>query len=885
MKRHTLIVLLGSAWLALGLSAAEPAPVAPPRERLSFNAGWRFQHGEPGWFGAQLDYTVLKPWLLATSAPLQVALEPRPARPGANIGGDLPLVQAAFDDSKWRLLDLPHDWGVEGGFKQEYSGETGKLPWWGIAWYRKHFTLPADDAGRRLTLEIDGAMSRSAVWVNGQFAGGWAYGYTSYAVDLTPYVKPGADNIIAIRLDNPTESSRWYPGGGLYRNLWLVKTGPVHVAHWGVTVTTPRVAADSAVVSVQVLTDNEGVEEAPVEVGTELYALDEAGRRGAAATGPAVPVPARVPGDRQASTTQTFTVAQPQLWDTEHPHRYVAVTTLRQAGAVVDRLETPFGIRTVAFDADRGLLLNGRPVPLHGVCDHHDLGALGTAVNVRALERQLEILRSFGCNALRTSHNPPAPELLDLCDRMGFLVIDESYDCWTKGKKLNDYHVYFPDWHAADLRALVRRDRNHPSVILWSVGNEVREQKGDDGAEGWKIAAHLAAIVREEDRTRPVTCAFDHPASGYTGFQHAVDVFGYNYKIDEYARFRRANPTVPVFATESASALSSRGEYFFPVGDDKLDPAARANFQVSSYDLAAAEWASTPEAEWRAEDGAPGFLGEFVWSGFDYLGEPTPYDDDSTVPLNMSDPAARERMVKQLAEQGRIPVPSRSSYFGIVDLAGFPKDRYYLYQARWLPDRPLAHLLPHWTWPERVGQVTPVHCYTSGDEAELFLNGRSLGRKLRPAGAWRVRWDDVRYEPGELKVVAYRHGLKWAEDRVRTAGAPARLTAAADRAALRADGADLAFVAVAVEDAAGTLAPRADNRVRYTLTGPGDIVAVDNGDATSLEPFRATQGKAYNGRALVIIRTHAGQPGALTLRAESAGLAAATVALQSTATP
>lgn len=873
----------------LALLVAEPAPApaaapAPaPRERVRFNADWRFTKGDPTWLAAQIDYAATKKWLLPSAAHLLGATAPRPARPTGNFGADLEFVLPGFDDTRWRRLDLPHDWGIEGPFQAELPGDTGKLPWAGIGWYRKTFEVPAADAGRRVLLEFDGAMAYSLVWLNGQFVGGWPYGYTSYQLDLTPYLKPGARNVLAVRLDNPPDSSRWYPGGGLYRNVWLTKTGPIHVAPWGVFVTTPRISDGSAVVSVQVVAENDGAEAAALTVRTELFALDAAG----APTGPAlgaaesreVPLPAR----RSAASAQSIVLAAPRLWGVDHPHRYVAVTTLARGAAVLDRVETPFGIRTAGFDAERGFLLNGEVVPLRGVCLHHDLGALGTAVHARALVRQLELLRAMGCNAIRTSHNPPAPELLEACDRLGFVVMDEAFDAWAKGKTRHDYHQLFPDWHEQDLRALVRRDRNHPSVVLWSIGNEVIEQWGDDGQEGWRLAARLASLVREEDRTRPVTGAFNGGHAGFNGFQHALDVMGYNYRIETYAAFRAGNPAVPLLGSETASTLSTRGAYFFPFSDDKLDPAARTDFQISSYDLTATEWATTPEDEWRAADAVPGYAGEFVWTGFDYLGEPTPYGGDATVLPNFSDPARRARAAAELAAVGRIAVPARSSYFGIVDLAGFPKDRYYLYQSRWRPDLPMAHLLPHWTWPGREGAVTPVHVYTSGDEAELFLNGRSLGRKQKAPGQHRLRWDDVRYEPGEIKVITSKGGQPWAEATQRTAGAPARLAVAADRAALRADGVDLAYVSVALTDDAGTLAPQATNAVRFTLEGPGDLVATDNGDPTSFASFQAPERSAFHGRALAIVRTRAGQPGRIVIRAASEGLVSAEVACVSSA--
>jgi beta-galactosidase len=481
----------------------------------------------------------------------------------------------------------------------------------------------------------------------------------------------------------------------------------------------------------------------------------------------------------------------------------------------------------------------------------------------------------MGANAIRTSHNPPAPELLDLTDRMGLLVMDELVDVWKTAKVKNDYSHLYDEWYEKDLRALIRRDRNHPSVILWSTGNEVREQKLPEGAA---MSARHTAIAHDEDPTRPVTGGHNNPAAGTNGYQKSFDVFGYNYHIEAYARHRAANPTLPALASETSSAVSSRGEYFFPVSDDPAS--GRANFQVSSYDLYSPRWGISPDAQFRALEQAPFMAGEFVWTGFDYLGEPTPYNRDATNLLNFSEPAEQRRMQAELKELGAIRVPSRSSYFGIVDLAGFKKDRFYLYQAHWRPDLPMAHLLPHWTWPERVGQVTPVHVYTSGDEAELFLNGRSLGRKKKEALTYRLRWDDVQYQPGELKVIAYKAGRRWATDTRKTAGPAAALQLQVDRARLAADGLDLSFVTVRVLDRDGQLVPRAKDRVRFSLSGPGEIVATDNGDATSHVSFQAKEREAYNGLVLAIVRARPGAPGRLTLKAEADGLAPAQVVIE-----
>ncbi|SEN93458.1 beta-galactosidase [Duganella sp. CF517] len=828
--------LLMLAAVAFSLNAPAHADERAVRERISFNADWRFIKGEP---------------------------------PGA--GGD-----AAFDDSRWRKLDLPHDFGIEGPFKQEYAGETGKLPWWGVAWYRKHFAAPASDAGRRVFIDIDGAMSHATVFLNGQKVGGWPYGYSSFRLELTPYLKPGAQNVLAVRIDNPEESSRWYPGGGIYRNVWLVKTTPLHVANNGIFVLTPTVSADAATVEIRATLDNQGGD-AEAKVSTAVYALDAAGRRtGAALAQTAASAAAKIAAGKQAILAQSLQLARPQLWSLRAPKRYVAVTTVTAKDQVVDVVETPFGVRTIAFDAARGFLLNGERVMLQGVSQHHDLGALGAALNVRALERQFEILQEMGVNAIRTTHNPPAPELLELADRRGMLIIVEAFDAWRIPKTKNDYATLYDAWHEKDLRAMVQRDRNHPSVIAWSIGNEIMEQ---GQPEGWKVAVHLADIVRSEDRSRPTTAGFNKINSGYDGFQTAIDVFGYNYKPAEYGRLHQSAPHLPLYGSETSSTVSSRGEYFFPVSDDKTKGAF--NFQVSSYDLTAPPWAWSPDVEFAGIDNNPFVAGEFVWTGFDYLGEPTPYNDDATNVFNFTDPAAQQQAARELAELRKIKMPSRSSYFGIVDLAGFKKDRFYLYQARWRPELPMAHLLPHWNWPERVGQVTPVHLYTSGDEAELFLDGQSLGRKKRGPRDYRLRWDDVVYKPGTLKAVVYKQGKQWAEDTVRTTGAAAKLTLAADRDALSADGKDLSFVTLTIADKDGLAVPRSHNKVKFTVTGPAELVATDNGDATSHVSFQSPERPAFNGLALAIVRAKAGQGGKIVVTATSDGLASAKVELRS----
>ncbi|HWU80714.1 MAG TPA: beta-galactosidase GalB, partial [Caulobacter sp.] len=560
------------------------------------------------------------------------------------------------------------------------------------------------------------------------------------------------------------------------------------------------------------------------------------------------------PAGGSATLPPSVRIDNPRLWGPpprQQPNRYVAVTAVMKAGRVVDRYETPFGIRAIRTAGD-GLYVNGQKVAIQGVNNHHDLGALGAAFNTRAAERQLEMLREMGVNALRMSHNPPAPELLDLADRMGFLVIDEVFDMWFSKKTPLDNHLIFPDWHEQDLRSMIRRDRNHPSVMIWSVGNEVGEQY--TGAEGAKVARELVAIAKDEDPTRPTTTAMNF-AKADMPLPAEVDVIGLNYQAagiralpSQAPMFHARFPDKMIVSTESAAALSTRGDFQFPVvGSNSApvrpgiggDPKTR---QVSAYELYTADFGSSADRTFAAHDQNPYIAGEFVWSGWDYLGEPTPYYE------------------------------SRSAYFGIIDLAGFKKDRFYLYQARWRPDLPMAHILPHWTWPERVGEVTPVHVFSSGDEAELFINGQSQGRKKRGLYEYRFRWDYTTYQPGELKVVTYKDGKVWASEGVKTAGPPAALEAAPDRATIKADGRDLSFVSVRIVDKDGVTAPRADARVTFKLEGPGEIVATDNGDPTDLEAFPSLARKAFNGQVMAIVRAKPGQAGAIVVTAQAPGL-------------
>lgn len=822
--------------------------------------------------------TVLKPWILPTGNDFIKDPAKRHVRPEGNPGSNFPFVQSDFDDSSWERVGLPHDWAIKGpflkGWDAEVGGSMGRLPSPGVAWYRKKLNIPASDAGESIFLDVDGAMSYAMVWLNGHLVGGWPYGYASWRVDLTPHVVPGEENHLAIRLDNPPSSSRWYPGGGIYRNIWLTKTNPVHVGHWGTCVTTRDVSKASATIDLEVTIDNDSRNDATVEAVTQIFVLDSDCKKTGDAVASFEHLKTPVAAGSSVRIKDSVTLVNPRLWGPppmQTPHRYVAVTTLWHQGKPVDQYETRFGIRSLRFDPDTGIYVNGEHIKIKGVNQHHDLGALGAAFNVRAAERQLEILREMGCNAIRMAHNPPAPELLELTDRMGFLVVDEIFDVWERKKLPLDFHLIFPDWHEQDMRALVRRDRNSPSVIMWSFGNEVGEQYTDE--EGAAVAKRLHDITKDEDPTRPTTASMNF-AKPQMPMPEVMDVISLNYQGEgirnapAYSGLKGINtlPLYPAFhekfhdkvilSSENAAALSTRGTYLFPVFDGISAPVKDGlggdpkNQYVSAYELHTADFGSSADKVFASLDKHPYVAGGFVWSGWDYLGEPTPY------------------------------YLSRSSYFGIIDLAGFKKDRFYLYQSRWRTELPMSHILPHGNWPERIGEVTPVHVFTSGDEAELFLNGKSLGRKKKGQYEYRLRWDDVVYKPGELKVVAYKGGKKWAEDVVKTTGGPAGLKASPDRAVIRADGRDLSFVTVRVTDKNGFTVPRANNPIRFSIEGPGEIVATDNGDPTNLVPFPSHEREAFNGLALVIIRSKPGDSGSITITAKSPGLKEAQVVVK-----
>jgi beta-galactosidase len=718
-------------------------------------------------------------------------------------------------------------------------------------------------------------MSYAIVWLNGQLVGGWPYGYNSWRLDLTPFLNFGGENQLAIRIDNPNHSARWYPGAGLYRNVWLVKTSPVHVAQWGTTIKTTNISKESATISLKVKVDNQSTNNVETEVSTSVFELDKKGEKSAKPVAVFESLKMQLQAGESVLGEHSVKIKNPKLWGpppTQQPNLYVAFTTLSQNGKIIDEYETRFGIRSLEFNPDKGLLVNGERVFIKGVNNHHDLGALGAAFNTHAAERQLDILREMGCNAIRMSHNPPAPELLELTDKMGFLVIDDIFDSWERKKTPHDFHLIFRDWSEPDTRAFIRRDKNCPSVIIWSFGNEVGEQYTAE--EGAAVAQRIQNIIKEEDPTRPTILAMNF-AKPNMPLSAVPDLIGLNYQGEgirqdpefegtdrirtpaQYNAFHQQFPEKMIINCETASAFSSRGIYLFPVSHQVSAPVRDGRggdskiCQVSSYELHAVDFGSTADKVFASLEKHPFVAGEFVWTGWDYIGEPTPFYE------------------------------AKSSYSGIIDLAGFKKDRFYLYQSHWRPDLPMVHILPHWNWPERVGKITPVHVFTSGDEAELLLNGKSLGKKKKGEYEYRLRWDEIHYEPGELKAVAYKNGEVWAEETVKTTGKAAQLKATADREIISADGKDLSFVTLEICDDEGLMVPRTNNLIEFSIEGPGEIVATDNGDPMNLVAFPSLSRNAFNGMALAIVRSKPGEKGAILLKAKSAGLKDADIKIES----
>ncbi len=897
-----------------------------------------------------------------------------------------------FDDSSWKVVRLPHDWAIAGPFNPKENGYAGKLPWKGAGWYRKTFTLDVKDNRRQVYFDFDGVMAFPRVYINGKLAGQWDYGYMSFRVDATEYIRTG-ENIIAVRADTTNHGTRWYPGGGIYRKVTMVVCEQVHISHWGTFVTTPEISDNSATVRVHTNIENH------FDTGSEISVvvkLNDPDGRTAATTRQDNTVPAH----GSCELHQSFVIASPQRWDVTSPKLYTVSTIVSIGDKVVDSEITAFGIRTFRFTADDGFHLNGQRIQLYGVNLHHDHGPLGAAFYTRAMERQLEIMRDMGVNAIRTSHNPPAPELLDLCDRMGLVVWDECFDKWDDKAGRIRGEPPLEEYGEKQIRNLVLRDRNHPCVVIWSIGNEIGNQPYDREGKSPERVKYMSDFVRKYDPTRPVGISCHIPGTVDEPILDSLDLTGWNY-ARRYSRYRQRYPDKPIIYSESASALSTRGFYEPTLPNEKTQFSKQ--LQVCSYDLNSAAWSDIPDVEFKLMEDDSFVAGEFVWTGFDYLGEPTPF--------------ARE---------------ARSSYFGIVDLCGIPKDRFYLYRSYWRPDTTTVHILPHWNWPDNIGEKVPVFVYTNGDSAELFLNGKSLGRRtkgLLPAkpanfalakatsassvetdkgniaakandgnnstrwcagsadtGQWwqvdlgevmpvgylaiefereaknygyvikgstdksnwatlatkntsrtprwggprhafhdvdararflrieftamregacasirefgaypekvesayydvtykyRLRWNDVIYEPGELKAIAYKDGNKIGQAVMRTAGEPSVIRLTPDRKELSATGEDLCYILVEARDKKGIFCPVANNLVHFDIKGPADIIAVGNGNPLSLEPFQADYRKLFYGKAMLVVRTREARTGKIQVSARSAGLRGTDTVIQS----
>ena len=785
-----------------------------------------------------------------------------------------------YDDKAWQEVTVPHDWAIYGPFSihndrqnvaitqdgqkeaMEHAGRTGGLPFVGVGWYRLDFEAPAFDEGKCATLIFDGAMSHARVYVNGMEVGYWPYGYNSFHFDITPYIKAGEVNTLAVRLENENESSRWYPGAGIYRNVHLVVTEDAYVPVWGTQLTTPIVTKEWAKVELRTkLTTPEGADRSIYRIVTDI--IDPAGE--VVATNEATL-------SRYDNTLfeQEFDIAVPELWSVDNPALYYAKSKIYAGTELKDEYSTRFGIRTLEIIPDEGMFINGEPAKFKGVCNHHDLGPLGAAVNDAAIRRQIRIMKEMGCNAIRTSHNMPAPELVEACDEMGMMLMLETFDEWRTPKLANGYHKYFDEWAERDLVNLIHHYRNNPSVVMWCIGNEVPDQ--GDKMWGPKLSRFLQDICHREDPTRYVTQGMDQPHNVvYNNMAAMMDVAGFNYRPWHYGNSYQALPQQIILGTETASTVSSRGVYKFPV--ERRSMATYDDHQSSSYDVEHCSWSNLPEDDWMWHEDYDCCIGEFVWTGFDYLGEPTPYYTNW---------------------------PSHSSLFGIVDLAGLPKDRYYLYRSHWNKAEETLHILPHWTWPGREGETTPIFVYTNYPSAELFINGVSQGvrtkdtsvtlenswdeeseRSLKRQSRYRLMWMDTKYEPGTVKVVAYNEaGEAVAEREVKTAGKPHHIELKVDRATIEANGKDLAFVTVSVVDKDGNLCPAADNLIEFSVAGEGHYRAGANGNSVSLELFHEPRMKVFSGMMTAIVESN-DTPGTITLTARSKGLKSAKIVIKS----
>ena len=765
------------------------------------------------------------------------------------------------DNSKWTNVTIPHDWAIYGPFSRDNdlqevaieqngekeatwkTGRTGGLPYVGKGFYKTTFEVK-DTTDKSIALLFDGAMSHAHVTVNGKEVAYWPYGYNSFYVDIDGVVKPG-ENEVEVSLENPDKSSRWYPGAGLYRNVHLIKRNKVHIPVWGTYLTTPYVSKEYA--NVHLKTEVEGINKGE-DFTLNTVIKNAAGKEVASDTHtyrfyPGAPV------------YQNLRVDNPSLWTPDTPTLYTATTNVIKDGKTVDSYDTRFGIRTIEFRPDEGFFLNGVSTKFKGVNNHHDLGPLGAAVNTSALRYQMELLKDLGVNAIRTSHNMPAPELVALADEMGFMLMVEPFDDWGfRPKSENGYGTLFNDWAEKDIENMVKNYRNNPSVVIWSVGNEVPSQWGPDGISELLF---LQDIVHRMDPTRPVTNGMDQfDAVVNNGFAASNDIPSFNYKVNRYDEAYQKLPQKLLLGTETASTVSSRGKYYFPV--ERADGVTRPGNQSNSYDVEAAYWSNIPDDDFAVDDDLPYNMGQFVWTGFDYLGEPYPYDTDAW--------------------------PSHSSYFGIIDLASIPKDRYYLYRSKWNENDNTLHILPHWNWAGREGEITPVFVYTNSPKAELFVNGKSQGvREKRTDGTnmerYRLMWNDVVYEPGEVMVVAYDdNGNETGRKTIKTTGKPDHLVLTPNRSALTADGEDLVYIMVQVADKEGNIVPTDEREVKFTTTGAGTFRATANGDPTSLRSFQEPVMDLFSGAATAIVQSGT-TPGTITFTAKAKGVKPATITI------
>ena len=761
-----------------------------------------------------------------------------------------------FDDTNWESVTVPHDWAIYGPFDKEIdkqtvaieqngekiasekTGRTGALPYIGEAWYRTKFALPNFNNNNKVLIAFEGAMSEPEVFLNGKKVGEWKYGYSYFYFDITDYINSSNENVLAVKLTNVGKSSRWYPGAGLYRKVQVILKNKESIDQWGTFITTPLITSEIAQVNVKTQVSGKNL-----RLVTNI--LDAEGKK-------ITSNETQILFDNQF--VQNIAVENPKLWSPESPYLYKAVSKLYAGNELKDEIATTFGIRNIKYDPKTGFSLNGKVRKFKGVCLHHDLGPIGTAVNKSALLRQLRILKDMGCDAIRSSHNMPSLEQLELCDEMGFMFLAESFDEWAKPKVENGYNRFFNDYAEKDVVNLVRATRNHPSIIMWSAGNEVPDQWG---SEGVKRAKWLQDIFHREDPTRPVTVGMDQvKATMESGFGALLDIPGLNYRLPLYEDAYEKFPQGFILGSETASTVSSRGVYKFPV--EKASMKRYQDAQCSSYDLEYCSWSNLPDDDFVLQDDKPWVIGEFVWTGFDYLGEPTPYDETW---------------------------PSRSSYFGIVDLAGIPKDRYFLYRSRWNTNDQTLHILPHWNWEGREGEITPVFVYTNYNSAELFLNGKSLGIQKKNTDSkqsrYRLMWMDVKYQPGTLKVVAYDdNGTPVAEKEVHTAGKPYQLVLDPDVKSIKANGEDLAFVTVSVVDKNGIPCPTASNQLQFKVKGNGTYRAACNGDATSLELFHLPTMKLFNGKLVVLVQS-TNEAGDIELTVTGKGLKTAKLSLKS----